>query len=127
MFDIVIYKLISILLAIRTLLNLISDSDPIISQIISSPENFEVITIRYKVFNHLINLFWFLTLASSSAKYHVTHHILIIFRFSLNTYKTCFFCMLEIITMPFRYFPIHSLFDPHYFIAISKYYIDIYL
>lgn len=91
-----------------------ANGDPVVAKVVAPSENFQVLAIRYKRLDHLVNFFGLLTLASSLGKDDVAANIVTGAgrRRALQTNQTTLLCVLQVVSMSFRQAPIHSTLHP---------------
>jgi len=93
--------------------NLVADGHPFISQIVPPAENLQIVSVGHKLFNVLINFFWFLALSASIAEDDVPGDpVLHFLRFSFHADEAGFFCVLQIVSVAFCDLSVDCLFDP---------------
>ena len=79
---------------------LISDCNPPVSQIISTPKNLQIVSIWHQSLHYFINSGWLLTLPFSIAENYIAALVWnVILQISLHSHNTCLFGVLEVKSM----------------------------
>ena len=109
-------SILSSIYVFQSISELVSDSDPSVSKIVSASKNLEVVPIRNEGLYVLVDFGGFLALSSSLAPYDIAASIFIEMGVAFHANEADFLCMLEVEPMSLCDLSVDRCLDPGYLV-----------